>query len=135
MTDNITEEEKKVLISMLGKLYITSNSDAEKLPSANDLPARSSKVPALTFSLNPDAFSGQIPQTEEEKAALRSDENDVRMVGAYLREAVIPELLNDLRQSASSFPLDGRALSTLVHKRGINVRYIGKQMKKIVCVP
>lgn len=31
------EEERKALIAMLGKLYITSNSDATKLESVNDL--------------------------------------------------------------------------------------------------
>lgn len=82
--------------------------------------------PEPVFELNPDVFSGQIPRTEEEKAALRADENDVRLVCAYLRNTAIPDLLEDLRLSLISFPMDGRSLSTLVHKRGINVRYIGK---------
>lgn len=77
------------------------------------------------FALNPDVFSGQIAQTEEEKEALKKDEEDVRLACAYLQDSVIPELLNDLKESECSFPMDGRSLSRLLHKRGINVRYIG----------
>lgn len=38
-TNAITEEEKKALITMLSKLYITSNSDPTKLEAAKDLAA------------------------------------------------------------------------------------------------
>jgi condensin complex subunit 3 len=37
--DIYAEEEKKVLIGMVGKLYITSNSDVEKLQAVGDLVA------------------------------------------------------------------------------------------------
>ncbi|KAF4966438.1 hypothetical protein FSARC_5882 [Fusarium sarcochroum] len=78
------------------------------------------------FALNPDAFSGQVPQTEEEKAEFAAEEEEVRAAGAYLREQVIPELLRELSESEISFPMDGQSLSRLLHKRGINVRYLGK---------
>ncbi len=38
-TNAITEEEKKALITMLSKLYITSNSDPTKIEAAKDLAA------------------------------------------------------------------------------------------------
>lgn len=78
------------------------------------------------FALNPDAFSGQTPQTEEEKAEFKADEDEVRAAGAYLREQAIPDLLRELSDSDISFPMDGQSLSRLLHKRGINVRYLGK---------
>lgn len=78
------------------------------------------------FALNPDVFSGQVPQTEEEKTELEADEKDVRAACAFLRETSIPELLNDLRDSDASFPMDGPSLRNLLHKRGINMRYLGK---------
>ncbi|KAG5812409.1 hypothetical protein H9Q74_004875 [Fusarium xylarioides] len=78
------------------------------------------------FALNPDAFSGQVPQTDEEKAEFAADEEEVRAAGKYLREQVIPDLLKDLSESEISFPMDGQSLSRLLHKRGINVRYLGK---------
>ncbi|KAF5673082.1 tif31 [Fusarium heterosporum] len=78
------------------------------------------------FALNPDAFSGQVPQTDEEKAEFAADEEEVRAAGSYLREQVIPDLLKELSESEISFPMDGQSLSRLLHKRGINVRYLGK---------
>ncbi|TPX12117.1 uncharacterized protein E0L32_007232 [Thyridium curvatum] len=78
------------------------------------------------FALNPDVFSGQAPQTEEEKEEMKADEEDVRAACKFLRETAIPELLNELKESDISFPMDGRSLSKLLHKRGINLRYMGK---------
>ncbi|CAK7234516.1 Intracellular distribution of mitochondria [Sporothrix bragantina] len=86
-------------------------------------------VSDFKFSLNPDVFSGQVPQTEEEKAEMASDEADVRDVCKYLQETAIPSLINDLSESEISFPMDGRSLSLLLHKRGINVRYLGRVAK------
>ncbi|PHH77044.1 hypothetical protein CDD80_982 [Ophiocordyceps camponoti-rufipedis] len=77
------------------------------------------------FALNPDAFSGQHPQTDEEKAQLEEDEKEVREACQYLRAQIIPELLRELSHSEISFPMDGQSLSRLLHKRGINIRYLG----------
>ncbi|UKZ52284.1 hypothetical protein TrVGV298_006059 [Trichoderma virens] len=78
------------------------------------------------FALNPDAFSGQTPRTEEEKAELEADEQEVRAAGEYLRDRVIPEFLRELVDSDISFPMDGQSLGRILHKRGINIRYLGK---------
>lgn len=78
------------------------------------------------FSLNPDAFSGQVPQTDEEKNELVKDEEDVRAAADFLRKNVIPELVRDLSDGDVGFPMDGQSLSQLLHKRGINIRYLGK---------
>ncbi|KAF4466744.1 TIF31 [Fusarium albosuccineum] len=78
------------------------------------------------FALNPDAFSGQVPQTDEEKTEFAAEEEEVRAAGTFLREQVIPDLLRELSDSEISFPMDGQSLSRLLHKRGINVRYLGK---------
>ncbi|KAI9740746.1 MAG: Intracellular distribution of mitochondria [Claussenomyces sp. TS43310] len=78
------------------------------------------------FALNPDAFSGQQPQTEAEKHDLASDEKEVRLAAEYLRSSVIPDLLRDLKEGDVGFPMDGQSLSRLLHKRGINIRYLGK---------
>jgi len=78
------------------------------------------------FALNPDVFSGQIPQTDAEKEAMAKDEQEVRDACTYLNDVVIPGFLNDLKESDISFPMDGRSLSRVLHRRGINIRYIGK---------
>lgn len=78
------------------------------------------------FSLNPDAFSGQVPQTEEESAQLKEHEKEVREACQHLRDRMIPALLRELTDSDISCPMDGYSLSRLLHKRGINMRYLGK---------
>lgn len=93
-----------------------------------DLPLEQERVDISAFdlALNSDVCSGQSPQTEEEKAEYAEDEKEVRAVCEHLRSKVIPELVQDLYDGDVGFPMDGRSLSQLLHKRGINVRYLGK---------
>lgn len=78
------------------------------------------------FALNPDAFSGQEPQTEAEVAEWAKDEEEVRSAAEFLRLTVLPELIRDLKEGDVGFPMDGQSLSRLLHKRGINIRYLGR---------
>ncbi|XDG01145.1 hypothetical protein ABKA04_000760 [Annulohypoxylon sp. FPYF3050] len=78
------------------------------------------------FALNPDAFSGQVPQTDAEKEELAADEEDVRNACKYLRESAIPDFVNDIKVADLPFPMDGLSLTKMMHKRGINMRYLGK---------
>jgi protein TIF31 len=80
----------------------------------------------FNFALNPDAFTGQEPQTDADKEKWAMDEREVRSAGEFLRSSVIPELVHDLREGDIGFPMDGQSLSRLMHKRGINIRYLGK---------
>ncbi|TVY84941.1 Clustered mitochondria protein-like protein [Lachnellula suecica] len=80
----------------------------------------------FNFTLNPDAFSGQEPQTDAEKEEWAADEQEVRLACEFLRGTVLPELINDLRDGDVGYPMDGQSFSRLLHKRGINIRYIGK---------
>ncbi|KAI1755364.1 clustered mitochondria-domain-containing protein [Xylaria castorea] len=80
----------------------------------------------FSFSLNPDAFSGQVPQTEEEKKDLAADEEDVRNACKHLRDVAVPDFVNDIKSSDLPFPMDGASLAKMMHKRGINMRYLGK---------
>ncbi|KAI1374651.1 clustered mitochondria-domain-containing protein [Hypoxylon crocopeplum] len=78
------------------------------------------------FALNPDVYSGQVPQTDAEKEELAADEEDVRNACKYLRESAIPDFVNDIKASDLPFPMDGLSLTKMMHKRGINMRYLGK---------
>ena len=80
----------------------------------------------FNFALNSDVCSGQVPQTDEEKVEYAQDEQEVRAVCDYLRTKAIPDLIRDLYDSDVGYPMDGQSLSQLLHKRGINVRYLGK---------
>ncbi|KFZ15319.1 hypothetical protein V502_05688 [Pseudogymnoascus sp. VKM F-4520 (FW-2644)] len=113
--------------------------DATKAVTEGEADAESSETPAkpadsdkdriditdFEFSLNPDVFSGQEPQTEAEIAEWAKDEEEVRSAAKFLRTTVLPELVRDLKEGDVGFPMDGESLSRLLHKRGINIRYLG----------
>lgn len=83
-------------------------------------------ISAFSFTLNPDVFCGQVPQTDEEKEEWENDEREVRAVCAHLHEKVIPEMIHDLKEGEVGFPMDGQSLSRLMHRRGVNLRYLGE---------
>ena len=87
--------------------------------------APNQSIPEFNLTFNPDVYSGQVPQTEQEKEELARDEETVRALCAYLRDSAIPELIKDLHEGDVGFPLDGASLTRLMHKRGINLRYLG----------
>ena len=86
-------------------------------------------ISGFSMALNPDVFCGQVPQSEEEKEEWARDEQQVRVVCDHLHETVFPEMLKDLREGEVGFPVDGQSLCRLLHKRGINIRYLGKLAK------
>ena len=103
--------------------------ESEEGAAAKETPSKEDEkidMSGFKFALNPDVFSGQVPQTDEEKEEMDKDEQSVRDACTHLRDTVIPGLLNDLKESDISFPMDGRSLSRVLHRRGINIRYIGK---------
>ncbi|THC90487.1 hypothetical protein EYZ11_010051 [Aspergillus tanneri] len=83
-------------------------------------------ISGFSLALNPDVCSGQVPQTDEEKEQWAQDEKEVREACDFLRTKVMPELIQDLHDGDVGFPMDGQSLSQLLHKRGINIRYLGK---------
>ena len=83
-------------------------------------------ISKFSFALNPDVCSGQVPQTDEEKTEYEADEKNVRAVCDHLRTTVLPGLMTDLHDSDVGFPMDGHSLCQLLHKRGINIRYLGQ---------
>ena len=104
----------------------------EKESTDESKPAEHERVDISDFSLtlNPDVCSGQVPQTDEEKAEYLKDEEQVRNVCDFLRTKVIPEVIHDLYESDVGFPMDGIALTQLLHKRGINIRYLGELIRQ-----
>ena len=83
-------------------------------------------ISKFQLSFNPDVFCGQVPLSEEDKAEWAEDECKVRELCDHLCSKVMPELIHDLEEGEISFPMDGYSLSRLLHKRGINLRYMGK---------
>jgi protein TIF31 len=83
-------------------------------------------ISGFQFALNPDVFSGQVPQSDEDKEEWAKDEAEVRAACEHLSTEVIPRLIQELKDGDVGFPMDGQSLSTLLHKRGVNIRYLGK---------
>ena len=84
-------------------------------------------ISGFNFALNPDVFTAsQGPVTEEEKKRVQEDENGVRDCCAFLREKLIPDLMKELTDGSSGWPVDGKSLTSIMHRNGVNVRYLGK---------
>ena len=97
----------------------------EKKEEKQDQPEAPLDISGFHFALNPDVFSGQQPQTEAEKLDWQTDETEVQSVCRYLADEVIPRLIQDMKEGDVGFPMDGQSLVRDMHKRGINVRYLG----------
>ncbi|KAF1958496.1 hypothetical protein CC80DRAFT_491046 [Byssothecium circinans] len=83
-------------------------------------------ISGFQFTLNPDVFCGQHPQSEEDKEEWAKDEAEVRAACNHLLTDVMPRLIQELKDGDVGFPMDGQSLSSLLHKRGINIHYLGK---------
>ncbi|CAG8445698.1 10634_t:CDS:10 [Funneliformis caledonium] len=79
----------------------------------------------FNFALNPDAFTNyKLPEEEEYEAVKKIDEENVRDASKYLRDTVIRMLIIEFTTLAVT-PVDGSSLTTTMHRRGINMRYLG----------
>ena len=77
--------------------------------------------------MNPDVFTAsQAPVTDEEKKRVKADEDDVRACCEFLREKLIPDLIVELSDGSGGYPVDGKGLTSVMHRNGINVRLLGK---------
>jgi protein TIF31 len=86
-------------------------------------------ISGFNLALNPDVCTGQTPETDEEKNEYAEDEKEVRAVCDYLRSKIMPDLITELYEGDVGFPMDGISLCQLLHKRGINIRYLGHLAK------
>ncbi|KAK0113164.1 Intracellular distribution of mitochondria [Cadophora gregata] len=124
------KSDAKAMESDAGDDAAKSTSEDEKTiattEEAQDFDKERIDISNFSFSLNPDAFSGQAPETDSDKEELAKDEQDVRHACEFLRGTVLPELISDLKEGDVGFPMDGQSLSRLLHKRGINIRYLGR---------
>lgn len=90
------------------------------------------------LAFNPDAFVDR-PDLKPHTASASSPDNEdvataaVRAASTFLRAEVIPALLREAIND-ELIPLDSAQLSSTLHKKGINVRYLGfiaEECKKV----
>ncbi|KAF2160414.1 hypothetical protein M409DRAFT_70381 [Zasmidium cellare ATCC 36951] len=123
------EKEEKDAEQASGDEKALTNGDSETKPEGEEEakpPQEAVDMSGFTFALNPDVFSGQQPQSDEEKKEWEEDEAEVRAVCNYLTAEVIPRIVHDLQEGDAGFPMDGQSLVREMHRRGINARYIGE---------
>lgn len=124
----VSKAEKKAAEKAAAKekKAVAKKAAEEEKAKAEDAEQDRVDISGFSFALNPDVFSGQNPQSEEDKKEWAQDEAEVRAACEHLLAEVIPRLIQELKEGEVGFPMDGQSLSTLLHKRGVNVRYLGK---------
>ena len=68
------------------------------------------------------------------KAELEEEEKNVKLLATYISEKAVPNLINELKQQ-EGVPFDSKTLTEFFHKRGINMRYLGKVYAAMDSVP
>ncbi|BFZ55725.1 Intracellular distribution of mitochondria [Savitreella phatthalungensis] len=101
--------------------------DQQEEPTNDTEEKRKVDLSGFNLSFNPDTFLLRVPTDESsvDKAARERDEILVREMSAHLWEAVIPQFVADVSDSRLQCPIDGESLCKLLHRRGINLRYLG----------
>lgn len=69
------------------------------------------------LELNPD---GWLPEASE------ADTRKLVEVSKFVQNDLVQRLLNEIKDSLSTNPLDGTQLTQAMHRKGINMRYLGK---------
>ncbi|KAI9593693.1 clustered mitochondria-domain-containing protein [Syncephalis fuscata] len=101
-----------------------SNNNEEDGAKTEEDPNLKIDVNDFEFNLNPDAFTPVQHLIQSSPEADQKTEN-VREASKFLRSHIIPLLVNDLT-SYQVTPIDGNALTVAMHRRGINMRYLGR---------
>jgi protein TIF31 len=86
-------------------------------------------VTEFQFNLNPDAFTPLSNLVQVDEAVERENAN-VREASQFLRKYCIASLVRDLITYQVT-PVDGMALTNAMHRRGINMRYLGAILSKL----
>lgn len=103
--------------------------EAESTKTQEELAAEAEEIVSevsKSCRFNPDVGAKDealVPKEDLEQ--FKADQADVRAVCAYVQETLIPALVSDILTGAASVPLDGALLTSVLHSRGINMRYIG----------
>lgn len=79
-------------------------------------------VNEFKLNFNTDVFTGAKQPSNEQTT---QDEQVIREASKFLIDEIVPSIVLDFASYAIS-PLDGDALTKAMHRRGINMRYLGR---------
>ncbi|KAI9277772.1 clustered mitochondria-domain-containing protein [Sporodiniella umbellata] len=78
-------------------------------------------VSEFQLNFNTDVFTN----VKHADGASKTEEDTIREASKFLKDEVLPSIVLDFA-SYSIAPLDGEALTKAMHRRGINMRYLGR---------
>ncbi|QPG74105.1 hypothetical protein FOA43_001427 [Brettanomyces nanus] len=121
---------RKVSAAVKEKADKVEEENAERKAAGETVGESDDKKPTIdietaAFTLNPDAFSLTKAPTDELAKKQTEDENRVREASKFIKDVLILEFLADMEKNNVYIPLDGSHLVSMLHKQGINVRYLG----------
>ncbi|KAK4057736.1 Intracellular distribution of mitochondria [Microbotryomycetes sp. JL221] len=134
--------EKETKVAEAASIESELKEAAEDPKPADDNNAGDQKVPTSVINaqdfvllFNPDAFVERKPSTEGGKAvtiydAEEQSSKNVRAASKYLRETALTSFVSEVVASGNTIT-DGFLLSKLMHRKGINMRYLGALIDKI----
>ncbi len=108
-----TEEQKQEM---------TKRRQEDNLKKLREVERLVKEAPKYTFNTNVYKSNAQLDMTAAE---LKAEEKNVKGLATFILEKAIPNLVQDLKQQ-ENVPIDSESLEDLFHKRGINMRYLGK---------
>lgn len=84
------------------------------------------------FTLNPDVPHdlSKIPEGPN-REQYEKDGAELRSISTLVVDKIIPKLVEELKHNLLPLPFDGAQLTSILHRRGINMRYLG-QVAKLV---
>ena len=85
------------------------------------------EAPKYAFNANVFKSTAKLDMSPEE---LKAEEEQVEKLAEYIHETAIPALITDLKQ-LEGIPMDSASLTDYFHKRGINMRYLGKIIERL----
>ncbi|KAJ1968496.1 Intracellular distribution of mitochondria, partial [Dimargaris xerosporica] len=105
---------------------VSTEAEDSNAAGSTDKPDVQPKIPKFELAFNPDVFSAvKVPDDEASQVQHRQQQTDARAVSQFLRTILIPGLVSDLLTYEVSV-IDSASLTKLLHRRGINLRYLGR---------
>lgn len=122
----VTEKRAELLKQ---KAEVEAKGEKFVLPENLGLP----EVPIPTLSMNPDLYVRGV-ELKDDAESIDADKKLNIMISRFLTDECIPRLINDWVSGNSALPIDSASLTSSMHARGINMRYLGSIAKAAIPV-
>jgi hypothetical protein len=89
--------------------------------------------PKLKFNVN--VFRSGVEYPKSDAESWKQDEEQVKLLGAFLKDSQIKALIKDMKTVSGGVPSDSESLEKLFHMHGVNMRYLGQVQNDLKVVP